>query len=119
MFYGKVQGTEACNLAALRGLSCGNEIFQKIFREEFAGFWIKEIGSIVARNESLKAVADKIGIRMVMECAMELQDGQLLPFLMKKARNIDFFIKTCIFPIAKLHITAIIKVLQNYGTART
>lgn len=87
MFYGKVQGTEACNLAALRGLSCGNEIFQKIFREEFAGFWIKEIGSIVARNESLKAVADKIGIRMVMECAMELQDGQLLPFLMKKART--------------------------------
>ena len=87
MFYGKVEGTEACNLAALRGLSCGNEIFQKIFREEFAGFWIKEIGSIVARNESLKAVADKIGIRMVMECAMELQDGQLLPFLMKKART--------------------------------
>ena len=38
---------------------------------------------------------------------------------MKKARNIDFFIKTCIFPIAKLHITAIIKVLQNYGTVRT
>lgn len=87
MFYGKVEGTEACNLAALRGLSCGNEIFQKIFREEFAGFWIKEIGSIVARNESLKAVADKIGIRMVMECAMELQDGQLLPYLIKKART--------------------------------
>ena len=87
MFYGTVEGAEACNLAALRGLSCGNEIFQKIFREEFAGFWIKEIGSIVARNESLKAVADKIGIRMVMECVMELQDGQLLRYLMKKART--------------------------------
>lgn len=87
MFYGKVEGTEACNLAALRGLSCGNEIFQKIFREEFAGFWIKELGSMIERNESLGAMVDKIGTRMVTECAMELQDRQLTPYLTKKART--------------------------------
>lgn len=87
MFYGKVEGAEACNLAALRGLSCGNEIFQKIFREEFAGFWIKELGSMIARNESLGAMADKIGTRMVTECAMELQDGQFMQYLMRKARE--------------------------------
>lgn len=86
MFYGKVEGTEACNLAALRGLSCGNEIFQKIFREEFAGFWIKELGSMIERNESLGVMVDKIGTRMVTECAMELQDGQLTPYLIRKAR---------------------------------
>lgn len=87
MFYGKVEGTEACNLAALRGLSSGNEIFQKIFREEFAGFWIKELGSMIERNESLGAMADKIGTRMVTECAMELQDGQLMQYLVRKARE--------------------------------
>lgn len=87
MFYGKVEGTEACNLAALRGLSCGNEIFQKIFCEEFAGFWIKELGSMIERNESLGVMADKIGTRMVTECAMELQDGQLMQYLVRKARE--------------------------------
>lgn len=87
MFYGNVEGTEACNLAALRGLACGNEIFQKIFREEFAGFWIKELGSMIERNESLGVMADKIGTRMVTECAMELQDGQLMQYLVRKARE--------------------------------
>lgn len=87
MFYGKVEGTEACNLAALRGLSCGNEIFQKIFREEFTGFWIKELGSMIKLNGSLGGMADKIGTRMVTECAMELQDEQLMQYLVRKARE--------------------------------
>lgn len=87
MFYGKLEGTEACNLATLRGLSCGNEIFQKIFREEFAGFWIKELGIMIERNESLGAMADKIGTRMVTEYAMELQDGRLKQYLIRKARE--------------------------------
>lgn len=87
MFYGTVEGTEACNLAVLRGLSCGNEIFQKIFREEFEKFWKNEIESMIAENESLGAIADKIGTRMATECAMKSQHRQLMPYLTRKART--------------------------------
>lgn len=87
MFYGTVEGTEACNLAVLRGMSCRNEIFQKIFREEFEKFWKNEIESMIAENESLGAIADKIGTRMATECAMKSQHRQLMPYLTRKART--------------------------------
>lgn len=87
MFYGMVEEIENCNVAALRGLSCEKEKFQKIFREEFKEFWTKEIGKMTDQNESLEMVADKIGIRMVTNCMMKLQDSQLMAYLARNART--------------------------------
>lgn len=87
MFTGMMEGTKNCNVAALRGLSCYKENFQAIFREEFVGFWTREIGKRVDRNGSLEAVVNKIGARMVTECVMEVQDGEIMSYLTGKARK--------------------------------
>lgn len=87
MFRGKIVGAGACNLASLRGLSCGGQKFQDIFREKVRLFWTKEISSIVEKNEDLQAIKDKIGIMLVTECFMGLSEEQVDSYLKEAAKS--------------------------------